>query len=198
MGSEKKYIITRSNYTVKKKHKRLDTERTVYERDFMITNSNDTWSGNGGPYGTSSFKMVTNIKNNGHYKYNNGEWLKQYVCNDNNEIWTYNCLPNKDVKNSENNITIIPNYNSLLDFAYYGSTKDLIETSMRDIISNFPAELYFSDNKYFIGDEEYVYLIENPFEINLHTNVYKKVENKDLRLFSQSFENYEILNLILH
>lgn len=189
MGKDKKYIITRSNYTVKKKHKTLNDNRTIYERDFMITNSNDTWNSNGSSYGISSFKMVRDIKNGGHYRYNSGEWLKQDACTDNSEIWTYNCVANKEDKNDENNIKIIPNYNSLLNFAYYRSCKDLIQLSINDIIKRFPAELYFSSKKYDL-DGESVYIIENQFKIDLHT---QSLNGDDIRLFSQSYDKYFIL-----
>ena len=148
MSSEKKYIITRSNYTLKKKHKQLGNDSTIYERDFMVTNNGQTWSGDGSPYGTSSFKMVNNPKNGGSYKYNNGGWLKTPKCidetHDYGDKWTLNCIPDKDSENSENNIHINPNNTSLLSFAYYGSTKDLIKNSINNIIENFPAEIIFT------------------------------------------------------
>ena len=196
MAKDKKYIITRSNYTVKKTHKKLDTNITVYERDFMITNSNDTWSSGSLPYGTNSFKMVKNTKNSGRYRYYNGEWLKHVDDGQETDIWTYNNIPNNELKNSENNIQLIPNYNSLLDFAYYRSCKDLLETSVTDIIKKFPGELYFTDDKHQLDEEDennFVYLIENPFEIDLFSSSYKSLIDNDIKIFSQFYDKYVII-----
>ena len=111
MAKEKKYIITRSNYTLKKKHKQFGNDSTIYERDFMVTNNGQTWSGDGSAYGTSSFKMVNNPKNGGSYKYNTGGWLPQTKCTDEThdygDKWTLNCIPDKDKENSENKIVKI-------------------------------------------------------------------------------------------
>lgn len=193
MVKEKKYIITRSNYTLKKKHKLLSNDSVIYERDFMITNNGQTWSGDGSPYGTSSFKMVNNPKNGGSYKYNNGGWLKTPKCNDEThdygDKWTLNCIPDKENKNSENNIQIKPNVTSLLSFAYYGSTKDLIKNSVNNIIQNFPAEIIFTAYE----NEFYGFEVENPFLIDLQTVILNKEEDDNLRLFIQNCDKYHIL-----
>lgn len=193
MVKEKKYIITRSNYTLKKKHKQFGNDSTIYERDFMVTNNGQTWSGDGSPYGTSSFKMVNNPKNGGSYKYNTGEWLKTPICidetHDYGDKWTLNCIPDKDKENSENNIHINPNLTSLLSFAYYGSTKDLIKNSINDIIEKFPAEVIFTAYKNEMGGYE----IENPFHIDFRTTVLNKNGGENLRLFMQNCDKYHIL-----
>lgn len=193
MVKEKKYIITRSNYTLKKKHKQLSNDSTIYERDFMVTNNGQTWSGDDSAYGTSSFKMVNNPKNGGSYKYNTGGWLPQTKCideiHDKGEKWTLKCIPDKDKENSENNIHINPNLTSLLSFAYYGSTKDLIKNSINNIIENFPAEIIFTAYE----DEKGRYEVENPFLIDLHTVINNKDEGDNLRLFIQNCEKYHIL-----
>ena len=191
MAKDKKYIITRSNYTVKKKHKTLDNNRTIYERDFMVTSLNDSWTSNGDTYGVSSFKMVRNVKNNGRYRYNTGEWLKQNTCEGNPEVWTSNCLYD-NIKNSENNIQENPNYTSLLDFAYYRSCRDLILTSVNDIIKKFPAELFFTPNTYELDDDMIVYEIENPFFIELY-NKNVDIENKKPHVLSENFDDYVII-----
>ena len=193
MVKEKKYIITRSNYTLKKKHKQLSNDSTIYERDFMVTNNGQTWSGDGSPYGTSSFKMVNNPKNSGSYKYNTGEWLKTPICTDDlhnkGEIWTLNCIPDVEKENSENNIHINPNSTSLLSFAYYSSTKDLIKNAVNNIIENFPAGIIFTKNQ-----TEKGFIVENDFLIDLHTTTTNKNEDGNLRLFTQNYEKYILIS----
>ena len=195
MAKDKKYIITRSNYTLKKKHKQLNNGNAIYERDFMITNNGQTWSGDGSVYGVNSFKMVNNPKEGGSYKYNSGRWLKTPKCNDEfndyGDIWTLRCIPNKDVENSENNIHINPNTTSLLSFAYYSSTKDLVERSVKNIIENFPGEIIFTNDK--SEEKEGYYMVENPFLIDLHTITNNKNEEDNLRLFIQNYDKYHIL-----
>ena len=193
MTKEKKYIITRSNYTLKKNHKQLNNDNIVYERDFMITNNGQTWSGDGSAYGISSFKMVNNPQNSGSYKYNTGGWLKTPKCDDKThnggEIWTYNCIPDKEKENSENNIHLNPNLKSLLSFVYYGSAIDLIKKSVDNIIENFPAEFVFTIYK----DDPFGYEVENPFQIDLHTKSNNKNVDNNLRLFLPNCEKYHVL-----
>jgi len=190
---EKKYIITRSNYTLKKKHKQLGNDSTIYERDFMVTNNGQTWSGDGSAYGTSSFKMVNNPKNGGAYKYNSGDWLPQNKCTDEThdygDKWTLNCIPEKEIDNSENNIHINPDLTSLLSFVYYGSTKDLIKNSINNIIENFPAEMVFTGYE----NENGEYLVENPFLIDLHTVALNKRGDDNLHLFIENCNKYHVL-----
>ena len=46
----------------------------------------------------------------------------------------------------ETKIELNPNYESLKDFAYYGSAVELVRASLTDIIFRFPAELYFTND----------------------------------------------------
>lgn len=197
MSSDKKYIINRSNYTLKKKHKILTDNSIIYERDYMVTNNGDTWSGDGSPYGTSSFKMVNNTKNGGSYKYNNGEWLKTSSCNDGvddlSEVWTLGCIPDKIIDKPETKTMVNLPKTSLLNFVYYGSCKELIKNSIKDIILNFPAEISFTSNSKVSSSGKKLYKIENPFLIDLHTTFPIQSEN-NLRNFIQNFEKYKIIN----
>ena len=38
MAKKKKYLITHSNYTIKETHKKLDSNRTIFERDYTVLN----------------------------------------------------------------------------------------------------------------------------------------------------------------
>ena len=61
-----KYIVSRSNYTIKKKHKTV-SNGTIYERDFMTTTQNGSFDGDVFPYSCQNA-----ILNNGdaHRQYN--------------------------------------------------------------------------------------------------------------------------------
>ena len=142
-----KYIVSRSNYTIKTKHKTV-TDGTIYERDYMTTTQNGSFDGDVFPYSEGNFKMVRRFTNNRMRKHKFGDWLKQDVCvngNDAGEYWTLNCISN-DKSETTKSIDIKPNFNSMLDFAYYGSCVELVNTSVNNIVTNYPAELYFTDN----------------------------------------------------
>lgn len=144
MAKKKKYIVTHSNYTVKKTHKKLDGNKTIYERDYTVLTNNGGWDSGTIAYGTPTFKMVNFIKPNEAKKHRYGNWLKQNVCVDNKqngEIWTLECVPNNNKPLDESKIEINANSNSLLDFAYYGSCSELIKTTINHIIETFPGEI---------------------------------------------------------
>jgi hypothetical protein len=94
------------------------------------------------------------------------------------------CISTLDTNNSENEIKIKPNYTSLLNFAYFGSCVDLIRTSFNNLINNFPAELYISNNPNEI----------NPMDINIYSQGGDIIDNGNLKNISTSFKCYEALD----
>ena len=204
-----KYIVSRSNYTIKTKHKTV-TDGTIYERDYMTTTQNGSFDGDVFPYSEGNFKMVRRFTNNTMRKHKFGDWVKQDVCtngNNNGEYWTLNCVSN-DKSATTRSIEIKPNFNSMLDFAYYGSCVELVKTSVNDIVTNYPAELYFTDNivYYYDGSTtkelgynikkdlsairkssiyrslsgERLYEISNPYDINLTRKYVNREKNSDI------------------
>ena len=188
---KKKYKIVHSNYTVKKTHKKLDGNRTIYERDYTVLNGVGVWNGGSIENGTPTFKMVRRDVPNAFKKHEYGSWLTQDACGDNSEIWTINCLKDTTVFDNENKVVVKPGFNSLLDFVYYGSCQELIETSIKRIIESFPAELYFTNEEYKKG----FYIVNNDLEIDLLTK--RRGLGTDmgyLNIFSDSFGAYEVIN----
>ena len=178
------YKITRSNYTLKKRHQTL-SGGVVYERDFMTTTNLGSWDSGSIPYGESNFKMFYRAANNVKKLPYQGEWLK---CSGDSEYFTADCVTAK-TNESADKIEIKPNYNSLLDFAYYGSCAELVKSTITKIIKNFPAEMYIVDGSpYGFSDEN---LLINNFQINLTDVVIPEGENP-IRYFLNSFNNYEI------
>jgi hypothetical protein len=178
----KKYIITNSNFTVKRKHKTL-TGDTIYERDYMIINgSNDGANGS-----TSSFKFTNNIRVSGTKRHHYGDWV---TCDSSNsEIWNGNCVSGET---NENILKIKPNCNSLLDFVYYGNCTELIKSTVGKIIDTFPGELYFTDYEYTISSSTY-YLIDNPFEVVLYDPSSSPL-SEDIKNFYINHMHYNILS----
>ena len=62
--SNNRYIITKSNYTLKEKHKELKNGNFIYERDYMVTTNLGGYDSGAIPYGESNFKFVHNQKQN--------------------------------------------------------------------------------------------------------------------------------------
>ena len=191
MAKKKKYLITHSNYTVKQTHKKLDSNRTIFERDYTVLNGVGNFSEEGIFNGLSTFKMVTRNVPNGTKKHDYGSWLTTDACGDESETWTMNCLKNTTTSDLENKIKLKPNYESLLSFAYYGGCRELLQTTLKHIIKKYPAELCFSSQKH----ESNNYIINNVLNIDLVT--IKKFNNssiEDLNVFSESAGAYEVLD----
>lgn len=217
-----RYVISRSNYTIKKKHQKVKNGN-IYERDYMTTNSVGSWSGDVFPYGESNFKMVKRLSKNGQRKRSFGEWVKQTSCanNDNDgDYWTLSCIGDSGTKNDSNGVmTLNRKYNTLLDFAYFGSCVELVKSSINDIISHYPGELYVTDEKVEYYEESSdsikylgynntndvngldlpssnnLVLIENPLAIDITSqNINLSKDINTLRYFCQSARKYDILN----
>lgn len=204
------YIVTRSNYTLKKK-RQTTKQGNIYERDYMTTSSLGSWSSDVFPYGDSNFKMVTRLTNNEIRQHSFGDWLQNSSCN--NNVWTLKCLSeNKNEDNyieTDSTIKLKPNYGSMLDFAYYGSCIELLKASVNNIIRYYPAELFITDSnidEYF--DENYVNGPDkdNGKTFKLGHGIYKEIQNlkkkniidKDINIISSNFqsEDYAENNLV--
>ena len=150
----------------------------------------------------NGFKMVYRRDTNAARKHKYGNWL---TTTDGSEYWdaTTTGIPNNVT--SESQILLKPNYESLLDFCYYGNCTELIKNTINNIIRNFPAELTFTkktipfeDNSEIrqLGGDGYKYLVENPFNIDIIT---KKISNEEelnpLRYFALGYNRF-ILYLV--
>lgn len=161
-----KYKINRSNYTLRTRHQ-LTSGGVVYERDFMTTTNLGPWDSGSIPYGESNFRMLYRRPENARKRPRTGYWLEHDgSCQSEKTVWTYPCIKKSGVT-EEKLIKIKPNYNSLLDFAYYGSCQELVKSTIKKIIETFPGELIsYGKEKYVINGNTY-YLVENPFGIDL-------------------------------
>lgn len=185
----RKFIKTRSNYVLKGVTQKIDGG-TIFERDFMTISGAKGYSPNERPlYNESNFKFVTRSGVNLQKKHKQGEWLTNDVCEGDPTLWTLNCLSGELSKDAK--LEINPDYESIRDFAYYGSAVDLVRASIVDIINRFPAELYFTDIVYMKQGNNIYYLIENPFEIDVDTEGINEMEViNPTRYMSVSFGDY--------
>ena len=203
--AKKRFIKSHSNFILKKNHQSI-TNGTILERDYMTISALNGYAPGQVPiYGDSNFKMTVRNGVNGQLKHKYGNWEKRnHNCNDYEDltIWSLNCLSDNTISN-DSKIVINPNYTSLLDFAYFGSAVELIHSSINNIISKFPGELFLSDKqfKYYktnndikssvLGDDKYI--VDNPFNIDIITKsiLNSDVDNK-LRYFCESYKSYSL------
>ena len=192
-----KYIKTKSNYVLREQHQKVN-DGTVYERDFM------TVSDFGGmspteeqSYGINNFKFLVRYGLNSQKKHSNGAWLTEKDAN-------------KKPTVRKDGVKFNPDYESIADFAYYGSAVDMVRASIVDIILKFPAELYFSDDKFkgyvpesafpagkyeeyhtLVGDTPCV--IANDYDIDIETEDIEDSEvSNPLRFLAKNIQDYLI------
>lgn len=227
MSVEKRYVITKSNYTKKNSHKKVTDGSTIYERDYMTTTNMGGFDSGVFPWGEGNFKFVHNPNNNEKGRGHNGNWAK--FCN--NEYWSLDCINQKTSGKTSDESYIKPNikHTSLLDFAYYGSCVKLLQSAIEHIIKTYPGSLYFTDKKfeYINSDGEKkdasidgfgaLYILENHFgnrvfddfidstylyygypNGNLRYDGYDKNDNKYFKYYSVQSQNINNNGIIIN
>ena len=188
-----RFIKTKSNYVIKELHQSTNIGN-IYERDFMtIADLNSYAPGSLPAYGLNGFKMVVNsgvsLKKKHHY----GSWVKNEACGNKTLYWTAECMNEDGIETGENS-PLKPNLNSVLDFACYGSSTKMIESSITHVINHFPGELFLTDERISVDGITY-YLVDNPFDIEMDRVVNINDNKKSpLRIFGNSYEKYNFIN----
>lgn len=155
--------IVKADYSALKKFNQKTDKGDIFERDIMTINPMEDLFTKGQDivFSDTNFKFSVRTDKDTPKKHVKNSWIK---TSEGNETWLLSDVDSSPVS-SETEIRIKPNYNSIKDFAYYGSAIELIKGTINHIIQYFPAELYFSDDK-FKYDENY-YLIPNNLEVNV-------------------------------
>lgn len=155
--------VVKADYSVLKKFSQKTDKGDIFERDIMTINPMEDLftKGQDVVFSDTNFKFSVRTDKDKPKKHVKNSWIK---TSGGSEIWLLSDVDTSPVS-SESEIRLKPNYNSVKDFAYYGSAVELIKSTLNHIIQYFPAELYFSDEK-FKYDESY-YVIPNGFEINV-------------------------------
>ena len=178
-----KFIKTKSNYVIKDKHQST-SKGDIFERDFMTISGSDGMSPDEEQsYRSSNFKFTVRSGINGTYKHSNNEWI------DANEEGIY--CENPDTISKDTRIILNPDYQSITDFAYYGSAVDMVKSALVDIALRFPAELYFSEEKSTIEGKENYFVISNDFGIDIYSDDVDDTVENPLRYLSKSYHLYE-------
>ena len=196
------YTVTRSNYTLKEFHKNAP-KGEIYERDLMTTTNLSGWENGVFPHGENGFKMVFNDSKTGSRAHKFGEYLKHIANGGETDVWTLSDGASKDYAGSDGEIRLKSNNTTLLSYAYFGSCTELVKSTIKHIIENFPAEAYSNTEETFITkdmigeacgiDVDKWYVFNNPFNIDFMTD---KIINSDalnpLRHFQTSYTRYRI------
>lgn len=184
--SDKKYIINSSNYTLKRKHQSL-SDGTIYERDYMATTNLGGFDSGVFPKEAYNFKMVpadtATIMRNHFY---GGEGTRITLVDVEN---------NRTRVSTESRLVATEAHSSFLDFVYYGSCVEFLRCCVENIIFNFPAEFYFTDEVCFEEAGKKWYYISNPFDINIwDTKVQYGSDERvnELRYFALSYSQYMV------
>lgn len=193
---------TKADYTILRKRHQNASNGDIFENDYMTISPMDTIFSEDQDIisSDSNFKFSYRINNNLQKKHAKSGWIK---TPDGSEEWTIDDAISGGSVSDESKIRIKPNYNSLKDFAYYGSAVELVRGSLNDIIQNFPAELYFSE-KTLKSELEKVNdnvkvpdtwkLISNDFGINAHVdNINASNVYNPLRYLSLSIDSYNLI-----
>ena len=196
---------TKADYTILRKRHQNASNGDIFETDYMtispmevlFSDDQDIVSSD------SNFKFSYRINNNLQKKHAKSGWVKTA---DGSEEWKLEDAISGGTISDESKIRIKPNYNSLKDFAYFGSAVELVRGSLNDIIQNFPAELYFTKDslKNEINKTATVpitdssldgcYLISNDFGINAHVNNVSASDTYNpMRYLSLSYSDYNII-----
>lgn len=190
-----KLVKSYGNYTLRRKVQSTSLG-AIYERDWAtVTDMYSTTPGASSVYQSGNFKIVVNTSSNPRKRYGYGNWLK----NEGEEFWTLDNTSKIEVK--VDTTVLKPNYSSLLDFAHYGSTTELIKASVTDIIEKFPGEIYLSPKQRLVSalepliiDGKEWYEVENPFGIDVHTEYKKDTGDFNTnRFLCLSYDRYEVI-----
>lgn len=202
------FIKSHSNYVLKSKHQNVN-DGTIYERDITTIGGVNQFSKGMTPiYRSNNFIISVRNDTGSTNVYNNSKWEKSTSAS---TIWTLENVSGMTSNNDDSNdvkIVLKQDYYDFCDFAYYGSLSELFRASVTDILDRFPGELYCTSNNIYytvsevidkeviedrvmLGEEPYIYNIDNPFGIDLHSKVTPKNNKNPLKYFADGgYENY--------
>lgn len=216
------YIKTHSNYVLKKRHKFVNGNRTVFERDITtIGGVNQFAPGQIPMYRSGNFIITVNNENTSSRHIKGGGWAE----NPSGVTWTERIIAeNYDavaaISDTNQHIYFNKDFYRFTDFAYYGSLSNMVKASLGEIIKYFPGELYFTgiekdadDNitnrvisvnyTVYDGGKEIIkrlggdnwYLVSNPFGIDIHSTylAFEDIEMPLRYFLNGGFMEYELI-----
>ena len=141
-----RFITTKADFTLRRKHKTY-SGATIYENDYTTINPMPNALKGEYVIGDSNFVFTSRLGINGQKKHVRGKFVPNPSDNpEERGAWTIDTIIDSGITN-ETRIRLKPNYTSLQDFACYGSAVKLVQGTINGVITDFPAELWFSNNE---------------------------------------------------
>lgn len=202
----KKYIKSHSNYILRSNPSPTENGY-VYENDLLTTSQkSNIVNGNMISSTEGGFTFIVNTTPDDKKTYNNdGSEVKSYTLGDillNNEDFEQIVNLNEtkiDVKEKKF-IELNKYYADLSKYCYFGSTNAMLNSSVSNIINNFPAGLCIITRENIMIDGKTITIptdnIQNKFNIDLlnYFNEERVNLKYDLRVLATSFLDFEIVD----
>lgn len=159
-----RYTKFTSNYIKRSKHQNINNG-SIFERNWVTTGSRLNFGKDKKPYyNEGGFIFTTSNVPNFQKK------LKIYGTTN---VWKYDDV--KDASDDANKIVIQENSNDLRNFAYYGSCVTLVQSTIENIIKEFPASIFTTNIQLEVPSTDSTkgsiylneYILDNSFEIDL-------------------------------
>ena len=212
-------IKSHSNYVLKNKHQ-LINDGTIFERDITTIGAVNQFAPGQIPiYRSGNFIITVRDDRGGMNQYNTQKWEKG-ADGDSWTIATVDKMVSQDETQDDTKIVLKNDYYDFREFAYYGSLTELFRSSISDILTRFPGELYcvsgseatstsdeigsvYYTSSYTVDNEALTesvrlggsgyYEISNPYGINIHSATAPQ-DAEPLKYFANSgYTNYEII-----
>lgn len=142
-----RYITTKADFTLRRKHKK-GSGATIYENDYTTINPMPNAMKGEYVIGDSNFVFTSRLGINGQKKHVRGKFVAppESTSTDQKIAWMIDNMPDTEITD-ETKIRLKPNYTSIKDFVCYGSAVKLIQGTVNGIITDFPAEMWFSTSE---------------------------------------------------
>lgn len=196
MAKKNNLIKSKSIYTIKNKHS-ITNDGVIFENDHITIVPNDgIYDEEMALFSESNFKYRIDTTKSSKKRHSRGNFLKPNST-DSGDTWTLEAISGQTTQTEESKIVLKPNYNSLRDFAYYGSAVELIKATINDVILNFPGGLYYYGKNaptVKVGNDTY-YLISNEFNIDCWTGggaIASGDVKNPMRVLAASYMNYTV------
>ena len=144
-----RYITTKADFTLRRKHKKGPSGTTIYENDYTTINPMPNALKGDYVIGDSNFVFTSRLGINSQKKHVRGKFVPNPMGEA--SAWTMDTMIDSGITN-ETKIRLKPNYTSIRDFACYGSAVKLVQGTVNGVITDFPAEMYLSDEEITLYD----------------------------------------------
>lgn len=133
-----RYTLHSSNFIKRKTHQQVD-DGLIYERDWSTLGERHVIeSGKKKVYSDYGFLFTDSTRSSNRKRIRNGEWSEEYTEE------TLKRTQNKTITSTLK----LPNSNDIRDYAYYGSSVELVRSSIENIVKWFPCKIWADGHVY--------------------------------------------------